>query len=136
MVSNLTVPALAFFQCPIPKKNSKALLRAEACLGIGCDNKQRRRLLSHDKRKQYTADPQEVLGGTELPNGCRRAQPDLAGSLVHKLEGHSDVVWSACVTPDGVHVITVGLTAGELVREVFLASLWSSAMEAGTATMT
>ena len=61
-------------------------------LGIGCDNGRRRRLLSRDKRKLYTADAEECLGGTSLPNGCIRVQPDLCGSLVHKLLHAAEVI--------------------------------------------
>ena len=61
-------------------------------LGIGCDNQQRKRLLSKDKRAQYTADAEEVLASPALPNGCLRAQPDPCGSLVHKLLHASEVI--------------------------------------------
>ena len=61
-------------------------------LGTLLDGRQRKRLLTHDKRTSYLALVVVVLASPKNPNGTRVAKYDSLNSLVHKLLHASEVV--------------------------------------------
>ena len=72
------------FECPASKQAAPD--DTMDFLGIQLDMLIQRRLLSLDKRRQYSKEIEEILNGGRLPNGCGKVGWSRAKSLTHKLQ--------------------------------------------------